>query len=138
MAEKGPSKGQNQNFEKQKIVFFSHVPRITRPKNQFPRSKGLTCSPRTDTPWAPFQGFRILSFNLSSRIGPTPFQGSGFFPSTYHQGSAQNDTLTFFNISIFTSKMDISMRKIVQVSLTLVNVIVTHGIKQKQTNEKCI
>merc|ERR1712102_203855 len=44
-----------------------------------PRSKGVSCilftHGHTDTQtelllWAPFQGFRIFSFNLSSRIGP--------------------------------------------------------------------
>ena len=38
----------NENFEKPKKKFLSHVPRITQPKNQLPRSKGVTCSPRTD------------------------------------------------------------------------------------------
>ena len=33
MAENGPSKGQNKNFEKQKNAFFSDVPRSTMPKN---------------------------------------------------------------------------------------------------------
>ena len=41
----------------------------------------MTCSPFTDTRtdrhtewllWAPFQGFKMFSFNLSSRIGPIP------------------------------------------------------------------
>ena len=30
------------------MFFFSHVPRITQPKNQVPRSKALLCSPRID------------------------------------------------------------------------------------------
>ena len=30
---KGPQRAKNQNFEKQKIAFFSHVPRSTMPKN---------------------------------------------------------------------------------------------------------
>ena len=30
---KGPQRAKNQNFEKQKIEFFSHVPRSTMPKN---------------------------------------------------------------------------------------------------------
>ena len=32
-----------------KKVFFSHVTRITQPKNQVPRSKAVLCSPRIDT-----------------------------------------------------------------------------------------
>ena len=31
-----------------KMCFFSHVLRITQPKNCVPRSKGVTCSPFTD------------------------------------------------------------------------------------------
>ena len=46
---KGPQRAKNQNFEKQKIAFFSHVPRSTMPKNQVPRSKTLTSRGRTDT-----------------------------------------------------------------------------------------
>merc|ERR1711963_979824 len=42
-------KRKNQNFEKQKNAFFSHVLRITQPKYCVPRSKGVTCSPFTDT-----------------------------------------------------------------------------------------
>ena len=41
-------KRKNENFEKQKNAFFSHVPRITQPKNQVPRPKSVPCSPRTD------------------------------------------------------------------------------------------
>ena len=44
---KGPQRAKNQNFEKQKIAFFSHVSRSTMPKNQVPRSKTLTSSGRT-------------------------------------------------------------------------------------------
>ena len=66
--------------------FFSHVPRITWPKNLVPRSKGVLCSPCTDTQtrkWmqrTPFQGFSIFFFNLSSRIGP---KNQPVFPVTY-------------------------------------------------------
>ena len=45
---KGPQRAKNQNFEKQKIAFFSHVPRSTMLKNYVPRSKPLTFSGRTD------------------------------------------------------------------------------------------
>ena len=45
---KGPQRAKNQNFEKQKIAFFSHVPRSIVPKNYVPRSKTVTCSLRTD------------------------------------------------------------------------------------------
>ena len=57
-------------------MFVSHVPRITQPKNQVPRSKGVLCSLVTDRQtrkwllWAPCQGFRSFPFNLSSKIGP--------------------------------------------------------------------
>ena len=59
--------------------FFSHVPRNSQTKNSVPKSKAVLCSPCIDTNrqtrkwllWAPFQGFRSFSFNLSSRIGPT-------------------------------------------------------------------
>ena len=44
---KGPQRAKNQNFEKQKIAFFSHVPRSIVPKNYVPRSKTVTCSLRT-------------------------------------------------------------------------------------------
>ena len=33
-----------------KNVFLSHVPRITQPKNQVPRSIDVLCSPLTDGP----------------------------------------------------------------------------------------
>ena len=46
---KGPQRAKNQNFEKQKIAFFSHVPRSTMPKNQVPRLKTLSSSGRTHT-----------------------------------------------------------------------------------------
>ena len=64
--------------KKNKLCVFSHVIRITQPK-KVPRSKDVTCSPRTGTHTntqtrvtteAPFQGFGIFFFNLSSRIGP--------------------------------------------------------------------
>ena len=45
---KGPQRAKNQNFEKQKIAFFSHVPRSIMSKNQVPRSKTVTCSAVTD------------------------------------------------------------------------------------------
>ena len=38
----GPQRAKNQNFEK-KNAFLTHVPRITMPKNQVPRSKTVTC-----------------------------------------------------------------------------------------------
>ena len=41
-------KRKNENFEKQKNAFSSHVSRITQPKNQVPRPKDVTCSPRID------------------------------------------------------------------------------------------
>ena len=42
-------KRKNENFEKQKNAFFSHVPSIILPKNQVPRPKDVLCSPITDT-----------------------------------------------------------------------------------------
>ena len=45
---KGPQRAKNQNSEKQKIAFFSHVQRSTILKNKIPRSKTLTSSLRTD------------------------------------------------------------------------------------------
>ena len=75
-------KRKNENFEKQKNVFLSHVPRIIQPKNRFLGQKVCSVARgqtnrHTDRHtrklllWAPFQGFR------------------SFFPSTHHQGSAQ-------------------------------------------------
>ena len=76
-------KRKNQNCRNcfKKNAFLSHVQRITQPKDQVPRSKCVPCSPRTDRQtdgrtrkWkqrTPFQGFRIFSFNLSSRNGQT-------------------------------------------------------------------
>ena len=66
--------------------FFSHVTKITQPKNWVPRPKGVPCSPSTDTHTdrqkvtlrASFQGFRIFS-------------------STYHQGSAQLYLIIFID-----------------------------------------
>ena len=37
-----------ENFEKQTMAFLSHFQRITQPKNQVPRSKGVPCSMRID------------------------------------------------------------------------------------------
>ena len=45
---KGPQRDKNRNFEKQKIDFFSHVPRSTMPKNYIPKLKTVTCILRTD------------------------------------------------------------------------------------------
>ena len=45
---KGPQRAKNQNFEKQRIAFLSHVPRSIVPKNYVPRSKTVTCSLRTN------------------------------------------------------------------------------------------
>ena len=46
------------------LLFFSHVPRITQPKNLVPRSKGVPCSPfthidrvTTEGTLSGFQGF---------------------------------------------------------------------------------
>ena len=46
---KAPKIGNFQHFEKQKIAFFSHVPRSPQPKYLVPRSKTVTCSCTTDT-----------------------------------------------------------------------------------------
>ena len=63
-----------------KKVIFSHVPRITQPKNSVPKPKSVPFSPRThrrtDTHESEYRGH--------------PFRVSGIVPSTYHQGSAQN------------------------------------------------
>ena len=59
-----------------------HVTRITQPKNLVPRSKGVLCSPQTDTHT---QTHRHTQKWLQS----TPFLGFRNFSSTYHQGSVQ-------------------------------------------------
>ena len=43
-----PIKSVKMKISKNKRILFFHVPRITQPKNQVPRSKGVTHSPRTD------------------------------------------------------------------------------------------
>ena len=80
-------KRKNENFEKQKNVFLSHVPRIIQPKNQVPRPKGVPCSPSTDRHTHtqsdycghPFKVSGFFSINLSSRIGP--IKNDRFFKS---------------------------------------------------------
>ena len=67
---KGPQRAKNQNFEKQKIAFFSHVPRSIMPKNQVPRSKTVTCSLRTDT--------QTTEWILSTLSGLQPFRASAY------------------------------------------------------------
>ena len=63
------------NFgEKKKINVFFHVSKITQLKNLVPRSKGVPCSLLTDR---------------QNDYSGHPFRVSVFFPSTYHQGSAQ-------------------------------------------------
>ena len=62
-------------MSKNKIRFFSRVTRITQPKNQVPRSKGVLCSLVTDRHESEYRGH--------------PFMVSRMFPSTYHQGSVQ-------------------------------------------------
>ena len=57
---------------KEKIAFLSHVPRITQPKKQVPGSKGMLCSPRTDT----------LTHTRESEYRGHPFRVSGFFLQT--------------------------------------------------------
>ena len=38
----------NQNFEKLKNTFLTHVPRYPHTKNQVPKSKTVNCRPRTN------------------------------------------------------------------------------------------
>ena len=59
-------------------------PRITQPKNYVPRSKGVTCSPFTDTQTDTQTGGRTHRVTTEGIL--SVFQD---FPSTYHQGSAQ-------------------------------------------------
>ena len=40
---KAPKIGNFQKIEKQKIAFFSHIPRSPQPKYLVPRSKTVTC-----------------------------------------------------------------------------------------------
>ena len=63
-----------------KNTFFSHIPRITQPKNLVPMSKGVICSPLTDGQ---------TDIHTRKRLQRAPFQVAGVFPSTYYQGSAQ-------------------------------------------------
>ena len=85
-----------ENFEKWKKQFLPHVPRITQPKNKVPRSKGMLCSPSTDTHESGYCGH--------------PFKVSGIFPSTYHQGSAQflvnHNSIVFWVIITILFKID--------------------------------
>ena len=70
----------NENFEKQRNAFFSHVTRITQLKNQVPRSKAVLCSPRIDT--------QTHTRHESDYCGH-PFRVSGVFFRKPNQGSAQ-------------------------------------------------
>ena len=73
--------------KKKKKSFFSHVPRITRPKNYVPRSKGVLCSSRAD---------RQTHIQTDTKVKGHPFMVSGIFPSTCHQGSVQNTDIFFY------------------------------------------
>ena len=81
-----PIKSVKMKISKKK-VFFSHVTRITQPKNQIPRSKGVLSSSGIDghtdrqthtkvNTEDTLLGFHDFSYNLSSRIGPIVFQQS--------------------------------------------------------------
>ena len=56
-----------------KIMFFSHVPRITQPKNQVPRSQIPVCT-----------------VARSQTDSGHPFTVSGFFPSTYQSSKIRS------------------------------------------------
>ena len=70
-------------ISKNKIMrFFLMSQGPLNPKNQVPRSKGVTCIPLTDR-----QTDRQTD-TLESDYRVHPFRVSGVFPSTYHHGSA--------------------------------------------------
>ena len=70
----------------------SHDPRIVQPKNQLPRPKGVPYSPRKDRQTDTHTHTHTHTHRQTDTQGDYcghPFRVSGFFPSTYHQGSAQ-------------------------------------------------
>ena len=70
-------------------MFLSHIPRNTRPKNKIPNSKNVISSSRTETQTDGRADTKLTTMGTLSGF-------HDFFPSTYHQGSAQ-----FINMSMF-------------------------------------
>ena len=72
-----------QNFEKLKKTFLTHVPRYHHTKNQVPKSKIVTCRPRTYTQRKQIQ--RTLFFMLKE----VPLSGFQILPLAWDKGADQ-------------------------------------------------